>query len=136
MPLSIHQKQVYIYLALILATVLASFFCYRLTQKKWLHLNAAESLYEKKSFKEAIPLYEESLAEGVTSSKAVLHLADSYTAIGKFPEAIQYYRRYLDIYPNDSNARLSLARTLSWNGNYEESQKEYQKLLEGSKETR
>jgi tetratricopeptide (TPR) repeat protein len=134
MPLSIHQKQNYIYFGLIVLTIVASILSYRITQKKWLLYREAENKFSEKSFKEAIALYQESLKMGNTTAHTFLHLADSYTAIRNFPEAIKYYNLYLDVYPQDSNVRLLFARTLSWNGNIKEAEEQYQKILKDSYE--
>lgn len=134
MNYSIIKKQNYLFLGLIFLTVISSIITYRTTQKKWVLYSAAENKFRKKSFEQAIDLYQNSLKIGSTSPFAYLHLADSYVAIGNFKEGIKFYQMYLEIYPDDQAVRLLLARALSWNGNIKESVEEYHKILKNSRE--
>lgn len=129
MTLSVVHKQNCLYLSMIVATIAIAMISYRYFEDNWIYYRVAEDKFNEKAFPEAIELYQKSLAAGPVSSKALVHLADSYVAVGNFSEAIKWYRIYLNLHPEDSNTRLSLARALSWNGNIEESQQEYQTLL-------
>lgn len=130
--LTISQKQIGIYLALIIIAVVASVISYHATQQKWLLFRKAEQQFTAKNFQEAIGLYQQSLYEGFTTVNLYVHLADSYTVVGDFSEAIQYYRKYLEVHPEDRFVRLLLARVLNWDGRLGESKEEYRKLLENS----
>lgn len=129
MTLSIAQKQNYLYVLLILATIAIAIFSYRAFEKKWVLFRRAENKYQEQKFNEAIDLYQQALALGLTYPHTFAHLADAYVAAGNFAEAIKWYRRYLDFYPNDAEARLSYAQALNWNGNIKEADEEYQKVL-------
>lgn len=132
--MTVTKRQNLICLCLVVLTIFAAIFGYRLTQKKWVLFREAENKYEDKSFNEAIALYSESLSLGSTSAKALLNIGNSYIAIGDFPNGILYYRKYLETHPHDKETRLMLARALGWNGNLQESEIEYQKLLEAADE--
>lgn len=134
MNYSISKKQNYLFLGLVIVTIIISMITYRTTQKKWVLYSDAENKFRKKSFEQAIVVYQKSLDIGATSPLAYLHLADSYVAVGNFSEGIKFYHMYLEIYPDDQDVRLLLARALSWNGNIKESVEEYHKILKNPPE--
>lgn len=133
MAFSIAQKQNYLYFSMLILTAIITIFCYRFFEEKWLLFREAENKFSEKKFKEAIDLYQKSLAKGSISSKALDHLASAYVAEGNFAEAIKWYRIYLDLQPHDLEARHALARALSWNGNIKEAEQEYKILFQQQK---
>lgn len=130
MALSIAAKQNFSYLIFVVLTSFGSVLLYRTTQQDWIIYREAEIKYESKEYEAAIALYKKSLEAGLSVSKVVLHLANSYVAIGNFEEAIVLYKDYLLDHPKDINIRLELARVLSYTGNFKESEIEYKKRLE------
>ncbi len=130
MSLSIYQKQNYLYFGMIILTILLAIVSYQFLEKKWLLYRQAEKKFEEKQYLEAIKLYKESLAEGMTKPVALSRIGDSYAAMQDFPEAIKWYRFYLKQYPKDTNIRFSLARLLSWSGHLKEAEEEYKQVLE------
>lgn len=67
MKASIIRKQNYLYLSLIVLTILAAIISYRFFEEKWLILKEAQNKFEEKSFEEAIALYQKSLTKGPTT---------------------------------------------------------------------
>lgn len=130
MRFSIAQKQNYLYVCMIIATVLIAIFSYQIFQQKWVKFRKAEQAFSKEKFQEAIELYQQSLKHGSIPPQGSVHLADSYVATGNFSEAIKWYHYYMELYPKDIQVRFSYANALNWSGNLEQAGQEYQKVLE------
>lgn len=134
MAFTIAQKQNYLYISMIIATIFITILCYRIFEKKWLILREAEDKFNEGQFKEAIYFYEKGLEMGAVSSSAFHHLADAYVVEGDFTQAIPWYRAYLRLHPHDWEVRQALARALSWSGHIKEAEQEYQIILKEENE--
>ncbi|MFA4991001.1 MAG: tetratricopeptide repeat protein [Candidatus Omnitrophota bacterium] len=78
--------------------------------KKELHYNIGNGLYEQKKHEDALNEYEKTLDTKDTAlqAKAYYNIGNNYYRMGKLPEAIDAYKKCLDINPDDEDAKYNI----------------------------
>lgn len=128
--MNIFKNQKVIFVFLLAATAIVTFWVYYFVNQKFVLFRQGEQKLQKHQYEEAIVYYQKAMAEGFNRPRVYLHLAEAYTATKQFDEASQQYSHYLEFYPEDRFARLMLARVLSYAGHYDESVEQYRKAEE------
>ena len=79
------------------------------TRKQPVTLDEALSLYRENKLKQALPVFEQLVAEDTTNWERRVWLAETYRRLGKKEEAARTARRAIDLNPNSSFAHTVLA---------------------------
>jgi hypothetical protein len=96
-------------LSLILAGVVIVGLASGCTGKKPVTLDEALSFYRENKLEQALPIFEQLVAEDAANWQKQVWLAETYRRLGKKGEAVKAARRAIDLNPNSSFAHTVLA---------------------------
>jgi len=87
-------------------------------------------------YEQAIPAYQQALAEHPEDDELRGHLARTLAKSGRFDQATSLYREILTRHPSDSEVQIELARVLSWQKQFDTALRLYRQVLQQHPEHR
>lgn len=108
MAWSLKTKQYTIYAIWLGTIAVMALAVYPLVKPQWVNFRLGERLFLAQRFSQAIPFFQQALAEGLKHPEALRHLGDAYLATGQFQAALPVFQRLVQERPDDLAARLGL----------------------------
>jgi len=121
-------KTILLIIALVFSS-LTTTVIYHKTQQSDIKYYQGHRLSEKGKYREAIPLYKESLSIKPLRIDALKELAYCYQWTSNQPEAIKTFQKIISLKPRDYSIKKSLAESLSWEKNYDEAIMLYENII-------
>ncbi|MDB5121320.1 MAG: Tetratricopeptide repeat protein [Sphingobacteriales bacterium] len=83
------------------------------TEQQQALFEKANQLYSKAKYKEALKVYEQSVADGYQSAEVFFNMGNAYYRVGEIPSALLYYEKAHKLHPSDEDidANIQLANS-------------------------
>ena len=108
MAWSLKTRQYMVYAIWLGTIAVMALAVYPRVKPQWVNFRRGERLFLAQRFSQAIPFFQQALAEGLKRPEALKHLGDAYLATGQFQAALPVFQRLVQERPDDMGARLGL----------------------------